>query len=265
VKVWGKQSVLRLPEGTERPGVIQPPWEFNIEDLLRSTNPNLKRYRDIALAATFYRTESAYSLEVPEYLRGMRRYEEVVTALSRDLVFDLGAGARFSSPILTMLGGFRVRHYVGSDLRENFIADEAESDRLYGLRRATFPSEFVPETPSLLPRDARRAGSWARIAPGLAIDYVRADILDLVGRLPDACGSFMINGIDTAVIDSPEYHRALCNELVRATRPGGLVFGMNSEVFNLLKNRKDKFELVDHQPPNGYVFRRRFDAGSTTA
>jgi hypothetical protein len=60
---------------------------------------------------------------------------------------------------------------------------------------------------------------------------VHADMLDFVSRLRDgSIDNFVINGIDTYIIDNPRYHDALVKEILRATKKGGLIFGRSSDV-----------------------------------
>jgi hypothetical protein len=59
---------------------------------------------------------------------------------------------------------------------------------------------------------------------------VRADALDFVSRIADGSVSFVINGIDEAVIENPRYHECLAKEMSRATAKSGIIFGNKAEV-----------------------------------
>jgi hypothetical protein len=65
---------------------------------------------------------------------------------------------------------------------------------------------------------------------------VQGDMLDIRSRLPDNSANFTINGIDTWIIENSAYHQALARELERATVPGGIVFGMNSDAVFYISN-----------------------------
>ncbi len=60
---------------------------------------------------------------------------------------------------------------------------------------------------------------------------IHADMLDVVARLPDNSVNFTINGIDDTILgyrrENDFYTEALTREIVRALRPGGVVFGAN--------------------------------------
>jgi hypothetical protein len=68
-------------------------------------------------------------------------------------------------------------------------------------------------------------------------------MLDFVSRLRDGSVNFVINGIDTWVIDHPEYDNALADEIERATKIGGVAFGMNSNALWLLRGRRSVREF----------------------
>jgi len=75
---------------------------------------------------------------------------------------------------------------------------------------------------------------------------VKADMLDFVARMRDGSANFMLNGIDFASVPGGErYHEALAQELVRATKPGGLVFGINATVDHIWRDMRDKAPLSD--------------------
>ena len=75
---------------------------------------------------------------------------------------------------------------------------------------------------------------------------VKADMLDFVARMRDDSANFMLNGIDFASVPGSErYHEVLAQELVRATKPGGLVFGINATVDHIWREMSDKAPLRD--------------------
>lgn len=74
-----------------------------------------------------------------------------------------------------------------------------------------------------------------KVEAGLHINGVNADILEFVTRMQTGVGNFSINGIDKFIVDDPQYNQALAQEIVRATKTGGLIFGIESDVFENFK------------------------------
>lgn len=68
---------------------------------------------------------------------------------------------------------------------------------------------------------------------------VRDDMLKTVARMPNDCSNFTINAIGFELITNRNYHAALAEELVRATKPGGIIFGWGSDVFFYLKDNPE--------------------------
>ncbi len=64
---------------------------------------------------------------------------------------------------------------------------------------------------------------------------VTADMLDFVSRLPDNSCNFAENGIDQYILgtgrNGTEYGKALFREMIRATRVGGIIFGIESDMW----------------------------------
>lgn len=55
---------------------------------------------------------------------------------------------------------------------------------------------------------------------------VPADMLDFVARLPDnSADNFFMAGIDGTIIPNEEYMESIMEEMARAVKPGGLIFG----------------------------------------
>lgn len=84
----------------------------------------------------------------------------------------------------------------------------------------------------------------------LHIIGVNSDMLDFVSRMRDNSANFTINGIDFNIIEDDAYHAALAKEVIRATKPGGIIFGANSEIVHplyALKNRGAKIRGIDIQ------------------
>ena len=87
---------------------------------------------------------------------------------------------------------------------------------------------------------------------------IKADMLDFVSRLRDNSANFMINGIDESAINDFAYHLALAKELERATKPGGVVFGINSEISGVWSERGStmKGRWFKWSPPDSFFFEK---------
>ena len=88
---------------------------------------------------------------------------------------------------------------------------------------------------------------------------VKADMLDFVSKLPDNSVNFTINGIDGVVIlNCDKYAQAVAAEMVRATLPKGIIFGIRSEPTEFLKSNPEEHKLnVLYERSNGYMFEKR--------
>lgn len=74
---------------------------------------------------------------------------------------------------------------------------------------------------------------------------IKKDILEFVAQLNNNSASFVLNGIDDWIIDDYDYHHALAQELERAVKPNGIIFGVNSQVDNIFhKKIEDKKTLL---------------------
>ena len=82
----------------------------------------------------------------------------------------------------------------------------------------------------------------------VAVD-LDADMLAFVSQMKDGSANFTLNGIDWAAIGDQRYHRALAKELLRVTRPGGLIFGTCSNILKILE--EENFPLRQVKRP-GY-------------
>ena len=71
---------------------------------------------------------------------------------------------------------------------------------------------------------------------------VQADALDFVSRLQTGSACFTINGLDGNIINHPDYHKALANEVARATKENGIVFGVFSDSLQYLNG---KFSIIN--------------------
>jgi len=93
---------------------------------------------------------------------------------------------------------------------------------------------------------------------------ISQDILKFVAQVRDNSANFILNGIDDFVIEDFNYHQALAREIERATGSGGIIFGVNSQIDYIFKqkinNEKTSLEpqILDlHIPGNLFIYKKR--------
>lgn len=129
----------------------------------------------------------------------LRDIEFLKTKLKGDVLVDLGSGGGRVSAI-----------YSFADVKTDIGVEKFHSGR--GPLDATEP-EF--------------ACSYPRSGGGETFHIsVRDDMLDFVARVKNDSSLFMLNGIDYSILPNPEYRMALAEEIIRATKEGGIVFGL---------------------------------------
>jgi len=79
--------------------------------------------------------------------------------------------------------------------------------------------------------------------------YVRADLLNFVSRLTDCSVNITINGIDSDLIYVEGYHEAVAQEIMRVTKPGGVIFGNSSVALYIIR------DLIKSNPEIGERFK----------
>ena len=71
----------------------------------------------------------------------------------------------------------------------------------------------------------------------MEIILIKGDIIDFVSRLPDDAANYAANGLNVFFLHKiEEYSCALAGELRRTTLLGGIVFGEESRVFQVLED-----------------------------
>jgi len=73
---------------------------------------------------------------------------------------------------------------------------------------------------------------------------VQADMLDFVSRLKNGVASFTLNGIDYSIVNDPEYHKALAQEIIRTARKNGLIFGIRSMALSEISEQLSRGETL---------------------
>ena len=89
------------------------------------------------------------------------------------------------------------------------------------------------------------------------LSAIEEDMLRFVSRQGVGDCNFMINGIDNFIVVGQDYHEALARELTRVTRPGRLVFGLGSDLFEWL-NPNDWRDLSPNTDGFTKVFQRNY-------
>ncbi|MEK7633005.1 MAG: hypothetical protein AAB473_04420 [Patescibacteria group bacterium] len=138
---------------------------------------------------------------------------------------------------------------VGGGFGRMFSFAVASGSSMYvNIDRWRFQSEESGPNP-MVPFSIQRIGDDARSIVRVS---VCADMLDVLSRMKDDSASFVINGIDFMMVKNEKYHEALAKEVYRATRPGGLIFGIESPVLDILlrQTKKGEIHVIEHRLPS---------------
>lgn len=201
--------------------IEQPkPISLNLREWLTHDNPN-RAYLDKLIyptEASMMSLDTCFSDDWSKIIRN-KEASEVVGFLKGKIkgypVVDLGGGLHGHVESLTI--ELEASDYIQVD---KFIAEKSKLDPFINLWANS--------------GKVKQGETYAAL--------VQADMLDFISRIPDGSANFFINGIDMLIIDDRNYHKALVSELTRATRIGGVVCGVNSEVLKHLPS--DHFQLV---------------------
>lgn len=98
---------------------------------------------------------------------------------------------------------------------------------------------------------------------------IEDDMLDFVARVQSNSSNFMMNGIDTIILPNSDYWKALAAELMRATKEGGIVFGIGSDehllqhhfsmhegAYRMINRRRDGFYRFRASMPSFFCFEK---------
>lgn len=248
---------------------------ISLKNLLVYDNPNLSQYeglirennKDSTMAGMtepfsnnweqfYYDRDSFYhSDEIDDKKSSPKRYEKTILYLTSKLqdsvLVDVGGGPEKATGWIPMLAKkCKVKTYISVD--RNCI----ELNPLEG--------RFVSHS-----MDMHMIPKQDREHPMEDIQ-VNADMLDFIARLPNDSSNFIINGIDGSILKNNNYLRALGGELIRATKIGGIIFGISSEgivwgikinpLFNsLFKNSTNQLmgETNRFLNPNFFMFEKK--------
>lgn len=104
-----------------------------------------------------------------------------------------------------LLGSYKPSDYIGID---------------QGVNLSGRPTVSVPEAGRLATLSANQGDPLTGMV-------VAGDMLNVISRLPDHYGSYVINGVDNSLIKSGSpYGQALMREIYRTTEPGGIIAGI---------------------------------------
>lgn len=149
--------------------------------------------------------------KIAHYLEHDATVKIMQDSLRGGSLIDLGAGSNFMQAGYRLAEFFECRSYTAVDKHNRPVAP--------------FPTEPTSVT--------------------LHCD----DMLTFTAGLAPGDHNFTLNGIDSLVIANDHYHYALAAEISRACRPGSLVFGVCSEVFDYFKPEK-WYDLSPYWPEN---------------
>lgn len=148
---------------------------------------------------------------------------------------------RYLSEVVPLLRGYLERRPVvdlgggwHENMRKMLVALHASAyiniDRFLQFRAALMSGEYTPELPLDLYANTREQTGGPVRENNTQLITVKADMLDFVSRMPTGSANITVNGIDSMIIHSPRYTTAFAQELGRVALPGGIVFGVRSEV-----------------------------------
>lgn len=171
--------------------------------LLTYANPRFDEYRRLASRSRSIPSDVEYSVVLTKWLEKManpkiqEQREFFRQHLAGQTLIDLGGGYRFA-------------------LQE--FAEECKAARYVVVDVFGDARSFTTKT-------------------GMQVASYRMDMLEFVARLQPGSVNVVSNGIDSSIIRSAAYHRALAEEVERVLPSGGLVFGYGSDL---------GYDIADH-------------------
>lgn len=236
-----------MPKGPEQYTPPEAEGKISLHDLLTYQNPNLRKYHDLSFGSdankSFRATKAHFGAEWTDLLERSETgdtYENdavyLKEKLAGTLLVDLGGGDQTmrgipGTPVETFARAMGANTYINVD---RFLASETD------IFTDVYPEEH------------RQTGKPYVI-------WVNADMLEFIAHMPDNSASFSINGIDEMIIKNPAYHAAVAREIIRATRHGGIIFGINSDALYQIAQLNDSrirnvpLKIVQHRSQYGVM------------
>lgn len=129
-----------------------------------------------------------------------------------------------------------IKDYLKKGIRNKILIDIAGQGGLSDLARDC-------EAKLQVIVNKYRGGS-DRTEGGLRILTVQEDALLFISKIKSNSVIVAINGLDSIIIKNPEYHQVLAEEILRITKVGGLIFGMQSDALFILRRSKYKQNIM---------------------
>lgn len=243
-----------MPETLEGYKTPEDGGKVSLRDILVYDNPRQEEYREIIeeelkSSNRRYLPESISEGWVDVYFNRLEDdiYNPPRYAKLREYLTD-----KLNSGILIDVGGGG-GEYIAELAKKSGVSKYINVD-LYSKRNSTDPFNG-----KIINRNYRRLSDEEKVRQMDDIQ-VDSDMLDFVSRLPDNCANFAVNGIDTYVIDSNKYRDVLFNEIVRATKVGGIIFGIESNVCkpdSRLQSYAEEYDLdTEHWGNRHFLFEK---------
>ena len=183
-----------------------------------------------------------------------RALKYLIEKIHQGVVFDLASGSYFNFT-QNLCCAANVKTMVMSDLFRN--GNSGGGRRVSKPLKSTYAADFNEKYPLIDMFDPSKPLSGMRIE-------TLSDALDTISRVPDGDNVHVsVSGFEDCILDDPRYHELLAEEILRVLPVGNLVFGVNSEVLDIL--RKDsrvkeipfpEREYVPVQRQLAYIFER---------
>lgn len=210
-----QNSLAELEKMLTRSGLINTPGaRETLERMRREKTPCQLTHRDVW---------KRLIEETPNLI------DKLAPKLTGNPLFDLGGGIaedlqrKDMDVFLQMANRCGASVYVDVD---RFLIQDEEDENYFGKTGSVNPTKDMAS-------DIERRRLQNKY-PDTQIALVQADMLDFTSRLDENAGNFVINGIDRFVVPDQKYHTALARELIRTTKRGGIIMGVNSEVLKQL-------------------------------
>lgn len=247
-----KQFLKLMRKGPEQYTPPEAEGKIDLHDLLTYNNPNLLQYQELIqeehtasdnvpipqqIGHAWINTFFDITGETREGDLSPQGRDYFNKKLQNSLLIDIGGGA--GQLMETVAKKFGVDEYINVDIQIG-----KPRDPYIGYARTDADYSFLSE-------EERK-----QTMQGLDVS---ADMLDFVARIPNNSANFVLNGIDMYVILTPKYREALFNEIVRAAKIGGILFGTGSDIWKAdprLKSTVDQLGFEKRRDSDKKVFEK---------